>query len=193
VSDWKSLDLSDPNGSDWRTAVEIFSNRIYGRFLAPVESIIKNPDHQIQEFSGFVVVAIDCLLIETLNQFYNGLDQTTGSGSDAFWDFFQGSRHFKKHFDTKQKANIFYSHFRCGILHQAQTKKLSKIRIGMSTMVQPNATGKLQQGLIVDRQRFHQALLDEIEDYKERLENPTSQAGLDLRKNFIRKMSYIAK
>jgi len=191
ADDWRRLDLNSPTNPDWMTAVDIFLDRLCGRFLTPIEAIINHPDCEIQEFSGFTIIAIDCLLIETLNQFYRGTDETVGRHEDAFWDFFRGSRFFKNEFDTKQKAEIFYRHFRCGILHQAQTKKLSKIRIGMPAMAQLSVPGRIKEGLIIDRQKFHQALFNEINDYADKLKNPKTQKDLDLGGKFVKKMLYI--
>src|SRR5438874_2383721 len=106
ADDWKALNLSDPKSPDWSTAIDIFRDRIHGRFLAPVDAIANHTDCQIQEFSGFTIIAIDCLLIETLNQFYQGIDETVGSHGDAFWNFFRESTHFQREFDTKRKATI---------------------------------------------------------------------------------------
>ena len=190
ANDWKALDLHKSSSPDWQTAVDILEDRLHGRFLAPVEAIVNHPDRVIWEFSGFAILAIDCLLIETLNQFHKGTDETTRPYKDAFWDFFHRSTFFQREFDTKQKAKIFYSHFRCGILHQAQTKKKSKVRIDMPAMVQPSVPDNIEQGLIIDRQRFHQALLDEIKDYMQRLRTPNN-ADFILREKFIIKMSFI--
>ena len=126
-NDWKKLDLS-AHSVDWNTAVEIFLDRVNGRFLAAVDAIRKHTDLQIAEFAGFVTIAIDCLLIETLVQFRTGEDETKGRHADAFWSFFKKSDFFKHDFDSRQKSDIFYGHFRCGILHQAQTKKSSLVR-----------------------------------------------------------------
>ena len=131
-------------------------------------------------------------LIETMNQFYRGEDETSGNHEDAFWEFFQRSKYFQVEFDTKAKAVTFYRHFRCGILHQAQTKKLSKLRIGMPSMVQLSVPNKPNKGLIIDRRKFHAALLDEINDYTQRLRNPVINDDFAVRRSFRSKMDCIA-
>jgi hypothetical protein len=189
--DWQQLDLTKPESHDWEMAVNIFLDRINGRFLIPINRIINYRDWEVSEFSGFIVIGIDCLLIETLNQFYRGENETTGYHDNAFWEFFNRSKFFQKEINSKRKATIFYQHFRCGILHQAQTKKLSRIRIGMPTMVQESKKGNLSAGFIIDRNKFHQALIDEINDYAEKLRTPTTPNDYDLRSKFLRKMSFI--
>lgn len=186
VSHWKNLDFSNNDPRVWEKAVKIFDDRINGRFLSPVKKI------EDDSFSGFVVIAIDCLLIETLYQFYNGIDETDRDHARAFWFFLRNSPHFTPPF-SRQKAEMFYSHFRCGILHQAQTKKLSEVRIDREKMVEWADVKKPFQGLIIDRKKFHKALCDEIDDYKKKLLNPQTDEDFVLRTKFRDKMSFIAK
>ena len=172
--------------NDWKRMVEIFQDRIEGRFFKPIRLIAN--DCVIGEFSGFSILALDCLIIEILNQFYSGLDETEGLHKMAFWKFFKNSDFFKGHFSRK-KAFTFYSHYRCGILHQAQTKKKSVVRIDQSTMIQ--SVGKdISEGLIVDRALFHKALEQELSSYMERLKRGGNE-NCELRANFIKKMNII--
>jgi hypothetical protein len=166
--------------------VEIFRDRIEGRFLKPIRLIAE--DRDIGEFSGFSILALDCLIIETLNQFYSGLDETEGAHDKAFWNFFKNSEFFKNHFSRK-KAFTFYSHYRCGILHQAQTKKKSVVRIDQKTMIQ-SVEGDISEGLIVDRSIFHEAIENEFSSYLERLKKG-GEENAELRSNFVKKMNFI--
>ena len=56
--------------SDWRTAVRVLKDRLNARFFDAAEAIDQ------QDFAGFAVLALDCLLIETLQQFKEGVDET---------------------------------------------------------------------------------------------------------------------
>lgn len=193
VADWKRLDLSKADSPGWRQAVEIFRDRMNGRFLNPIEAIRKHGDLRIAEFSGFAIIALDCLLIETLVQFHRGKDKTTGPHVNAFGEFFQGSTHFKSHFDTREKAKRFYEDFRCGLLHQAQTKRRSLILYGLETMVQLAVPNNVDEGLVIDRNLFHDALVREIDDYAGRVQDPQSQVDHKLRKRFVDKFSFITR
>lgn len=164
--------------------VEIFYDRLEGRFLKPIRLII-NGEKDISNFSGFSILALDCLIIETLQQFYSGENETKGSGTTAFWHFFESSPYFKDNFSMKT-TEIFYSHFRCGLLHQAQTKKKSLIRIGENTMIS-QVSDNIDDGLIVDRAKFHEAIEQEIKHYINLLENNDTK----LRINFVVKMRFI--
>lgn len=171
---------------DWKKMVEIFKDRIEGRFLKPIRLITKDQD--VGEFSGFSILALDCLIIETLNQFYHGINETEGEHAKAFWNFFKNSEFFKDHFSRK-KAFTFYSHYRCGILHQAQTKRKSVVRIDREAMIQ-SVEHDISIGLIVDRAKFHEALEEEISSYMEKLRNGEKE-NPSLRENFIKKMNLV--
>jgi hypothetical protein len=180
--DWQKA-LTD---EDWETKVAIFQDRIEGRFLKPIH-LIEN-DKEIGEFSGFSILALDCLIIETLNQFYLGLDETVGDHRVAFWNFFRNSKYFKMHF-TRKIAYIFYTQYRCGILHQAQTKGKSLIRVDEEIMVKTIETDK-QKDLIINRILFHKAIENEITDYIRKLKSGGEENSI-LRTNFIKKMNFI--
>lgn len=193
ASSYLALKLEVYKNDNWKEATKIFNDRIQGRFVAPVDAIVDHASYAIREFSGFAILSIDCLIIETLNQFYKGTDETTGNNWEAFRDFFNGSQHFKAEFPTSKICKIFYSHFRCGLLHQAQTKKQSKIRYGEERMIQLVDSTDINKGLIVDRKLFHDALKLEIKDYIKKLKNPAASEHHTLRHNFIKKMEYITK
>lgn len=182
VSAWQRAKAND----DWPLMVCIFKDRLNGRFLEPIKLI--EQDAVIGPFAGFSILALDCLLIETLSQFYQGFDETPQDHQKQFWLFFKGSEYFKGHF-TRKAAETFYSHVRCGLLHQAQTKKQTFIRADQPTMIQPT-NGSPSNGIIVDRARFHQALEQEFTSYAAKLERG-SEADSGLRANFLRKMQMI--
>ncbi len=183
VRDWK-IARDDNN---WQTMVNIFHDRLNGRYLKPIKLIAKDAD--IGEFSGFSILSLDCLVIETLHQFYNGLPETKqgkGEVESAFVNFFIQSEFFNDSF-TRETARIFYLHFRCGLLHQAQTKEKSLIKINQKSMVSIVTTSH-DDGLIVDRMKFHDALENEINCYMKLLEENKDDV---LRKNFIKKINCI--
>lgn len=181
TADWNKLDLSDPssNDDDWEQATEIFEDRIRGRFLNIVENIQSMP------YSGFVVMAIDCLLVETLEQFHQGVPDSVGGSYSFFTNFFERSEVLKKEF-TKNQAKLFYDHFRCGILHQAEIKGDSLVwRVG--PLVRENSPN----GITVNRQKFHEVLVCEFNAYTQKLRDKTMTG--DLRLKFRTKMDYICR
>ena len=178
ISDWVQAERD----SNWERMTTIFSDRLDGRYLKPIRLIAS--DQKIGSFSGFSIIALDCLVIETLAQFYNGTDETTGAHWLAFWSVFKKSNFFTEF--TKEKTRIFYSHFRCGILHQAQTKKMSLVKINREKMLEP-ISNKISEGMIVDRIKFHEALENEIVSYVDKL----IDGEQELRKNFVKKINFI--
>ena len=74
ASEWTKLDLSRTDSSDWKRAIEILRTRIEARYLGPVDRLIEDEENlpPWKRRYGFIVLAIDCLLIETLESFIEG-------------------------------------------------------------------------------------------------------------------------
>lgn len=179
TEDW--IKLKFDNEQDWEEACKIFYDRLYSRFLKPIEMI------EGYEFSGFVIMALDCLLIETYQQFYKGKKETPKRESKEYFTQFFNNTNFKEDFDD-EKAEMFYKQIRCGILHQAETKESSKIKISHELPIVKFT--KEKDGLIINRKKFHKKLISIIDSYIEDLKNPSNE---DLRKNFRKKMNYICR
>ena len=174
-SDWKALNLATK--TDWRKAVRMVEDRLNARFFDAVKTIDK------QDFAGFAVLALDCLLIETLQQFREGADETPRRKGEQYFVDFLTTAPFSAYF-TKATAAKFYDHFRCGILHQAEIKSSSKVR-RVGPLVAPTAKGK---GLIINRKQFHATLRKAFAAYLRALRNRGD--GL-LCQNFVKKMDFI--
>lgn len=174
---------------DVNAAIRIFEDQIDSRFLKQIELLDKNPNRRTGVFSGFAIMALDCLLIETLEQFYKGKIRT-GQGMDekSFFDFFQRSSKLKIFFDSQDKATIFYTQIRCGLLHQAQTKKKSTIHIRNEAMLQWVNPQNFEEGIKIQRRLFHDEIVDIYNSYVNKLKDPSS---LNLKRKFQRKMDFI--
>jgi hypothetical protein len=120
------VQYSEIEWSDLDQIVEAYRQRIQDWYLDPARELSKNIHF------AFSVMALNCLLIDTLSQFMAG----EPSSGDFFKEFIQKrlpatySRKLKKpieHFDGKGKqakaledmSSVLYHGFRCGILHQA--------------------------------------------------------------------------
>lgn len=68
--------------------------------------------------SGFALMAINCLMIESLVSFRRGWKDTRRLSESAFCFFFDREDAFA---DFRGNAHEFYVNVRCGILHQAET------------------------------------------------------------------------
>jgi hypothetical protein len=174
-SDWKALNLATK--SDWRKAVRMVEDRLNARFFDTIKTIDK------QDFAGFAVLALDCLLIETLQQFREGADETPRRKGEQYFVDFLTTAPFSAYF-TKATATKFYDHFRCGILHQAEIKASSKVR-RVGPPVAPTPDGK---GLIINRKQFHATLRKAFAAYLRALRN---RGDALLCQNFVKKMDFI--
>lgn len=90
--------------------------RHYRRYIKPFE--FDDPIY-VKEFkNGFAIMANCCLLVETLESFYRGWQQSRNELN--FLKFFTREKGFKE-FATDDMPSQFYKHIRCGILHQGET------------------------------------------------------------------------
>jgi hypothetical protein len=94
--------------------IEFIDHRLRRRYIVPINAIPPGSK------GGFLVMAVVCLLIETLQQFYKGDAETKGSNAEAFKRFFEDENALFPDCAAHYKA--FYTKIRCGILHQAETK-----------------------------------------------------------------------
>jgi hypothetical protein len=173
---WQDLEFRSED--DWEKAVRIFDDRIKGRFLTFVDKVAR------YDFSGFVVLAIDCLLIETLMQFQEGVRETPPRKHQEYFVTCLTGKHFGL---SNKQAETFYKHFRNGILHQAEIKGTSKTKRGDYPLVSDTTDGN---GLIINRDLFHGCLLLLYDDYKAKLADPSQ---IELRKKFRIKMDIICR
>ncbi len=127
ANDWTGLKLDDSASADWEAAIGVLDRRIRERYLEPTDFLIgaENDKPAIQRRFGFTVLAIDCLLIETLGAFLEGLTDTIGKSKDTFCKFLTTRPQFCHDF-SKDLAEQFYYEFRCGVLHQAELGGTSK-------------------------------------------------------------------
>lgn len=198
ASAWKLLDIqrSTKWNRDWETAVTYLKERIDGRFLKQISALIRNQDKATARFSGFAIVALDCLLIETLDQFYKGRYSTprrsTKTGDpdvEAFHAVFQRSSKLRGIFDTQGKTKVFYQQIRCGLLHQAETKKSSKISRKRNVVVEWCDADRPEEGLVIHPRLFHEAVRDVFFEYLGELGEVKNG---NLRGKFKKKMNLIA-
>ncbi|RXG12412.1 hypothetical protein DSM03_106182 [Leeuwenhoekiella aestuarii] len=205
-SKW-SEELSDRYSVEWKNAINIVRNRFNERYFDPIDEMIKHERKEIRTRVGFIIMSIDCLLIETLNQFLFGIEDTNVRynrsnpdnnfkyNSQAFRDFFNYSTYFPVFKSTNGLSKIFYDEIRCGLLHQAQTKTNSLINIKSSDMVRPVDKQDFNNGIEINRNLFHYALQDEYNKYFKDLQDPESKNldGEYLRDMCNRKMKELIK
>ena len=215
--DWLDLDLSKNSKENWDKAIEIFKDRIEGRYFKQIQALDNNQDISIRLFSGFAIMSLTCLLVETLEQFWTGNITTsrknkqntkskksffslfcskkeTFISNDAivFHTFFQRSSELKIFFDTVEKSNVFYTKIRCGLLHQGQTKGKSLIHIKKNEpMLKWINENNIEEGISIHRRLFVKEIYKIYENYIDELKKPNNQNFR--RKTLGKKMKYIAE
>lgn len=177
IEHWKKINFSIEG--DWQEAINIFVDRIQGRFLDLISRI------ESYTYAGFSVIALDCLLIETLQQFRKGVSETPRGNVKQYFKSFLIESSFGF---CDKLADMFYDQIRNGILHQAEIKGTSRISINRDVpLVNLTEDGN---GLLINRKLFHEQLVREFEDYVKKLRNPENH---DLREKFKNKMNSICR
>ncbi|MBI2290682.1 MAG: hypothetical protein HYU73_10170 [Betaproteobacteria bacterium] len=182
---WKALELDDAASRDWNVAISVLQSRIRERYIVPADFLIaaEKKVPAIKRRFGFAVLALDCLLVETLGAFLEGLEKTKDQSKKIFCKFLTSRPQFSKDF-PQLLAEQFYDEFRCGVLHQAEIGGNSKVW-SVGPLVQ-----KAGNSLIVNRNEFHERLKSEFEAYLQELRDP---ANMRLRSHFRKKMNFIAR
>jgi hypothetical protein len=185
-NDWMALNLTSAASPDWEAAIGIFERRIRERYIDPIDHLIsaEQTKRPTERKFGFAILGLDCLVVETLSAFIDGLEDTEGRSKSAFRKFMRNRMRFKDIFTTDEIADQFYKEFRCGILHQAEVGGESRVW-SVGPLLQING-----KALTVNRDEFHARLKGEFEDYLAQLREPTN---VTLRQNLRTKMDFISR
>jgi hypothetical protein len=152
---------------------ELIYQRFYERYIEPFLGNDKR--------HGFSMMAVSCLMIEALQSFKNGKENTRGRGvsEKTFKEFFCSTTHL-----SEFKEIDFYTNIRCGILHQAETYAGWRIRRdGKKLLDAKNKT--------IDADLFLDKLKHELKDYKDKLNLESFKS--DAWKKALDKLDYICK
>jgi hypothetical protein len=185
-NDWKALNLISAASPDWVAAIGVFERRIRERYIEPIDYLIsaERTKRPAERKFGFAILGLDCLVVETLSAFIDGLEDTDGKSKIVFRKFMRTRTRFKDIFTTDQIADQFYKEFRCGILHQAEVGGESRVW-SVGPLLQING-----KAFTVNRDEFHACLKGEFEDYLAQLREPNN---VILRQNLRAKMDFISR
>jgi hypothetical protein len=135
---------SDIDWSDFKVVVAEFQGRIEDWYIKPAETLGNTSGH-----FNFAVMALNCLLIDALSQYYygaqqspaeaaNGCNKPCESSRSKFLDFVKAKiPHLSGTLPTPIKTpkgnlteleDVLYSGFRCGILHEAHVPLFGGIK-----------------------------------------------------------------
>jgi hypothetical protein len=137
---------------------EFIHHRFRERYIIPVLSVTA------EEKNGFLIMGVSCLLIETLETFYQGWESTeptkkeAGKSKLAFTRFFEHQWQFKP---FQGHAHTFWKHVRCGILHQGESTGGWRIK----------RSGPLfdENDLLVNATKFHRSVSGALDNYRAEL------------------------
>ena len=122
------------NWNNFNEVVDAFHARIDDWYILPTKELI---NHKDGGHYAFAIMALNCLLIDTLSQFYYGADRSPSESRNSFPEASQAKfkdflvaqlSHRTGPLPTKIESargdlltfeDVLYSGFRCGILHQA--------------------------------------------------------------------------
>jgi hypothetical protein len=179
VENWKALSFTAE--ADWQHAIDMLEDRLETRYLEHIRELLP------RKTSGFVVLALDCTLIETIEQFERGTRKTPQRQGESYFISFLTSNEFSPHFN-ETRAKVFYRQIRCGLLHQSEAEGISRIKRG-GTLLLVNETAD-QASLVINKEAFHELLEQTIKGYYARLRSGTDQ---QLRAAFRGKMNSICR
>lgn len=178
VSKYREMEAKKEAGKP--EIITFIRNRFTERYIAPLNAIPLGEKH------GFCIMAICCLMIEALECFWEGLEETSNkkgkTGCNVFKTFF--ARHSNLSIPS-QWVGRFYGNVRCVILHQAETTDGWKITRKGSLPLFDEKTRT------INATKFHKELKQCLEQYCDALKNEDWNSLLW--KNFIRKMGYVCK
>jgi hypothetical protein len=165
------LSWDNEAGGGWSKKPDFIRRRLFERYINPVRALNLHKATK-DEKNGFYIMAVSCLLIETLVSFWRGWETTEGRNGQkgksrkAFKLFFRTQPRFRE-FRGKELSEQFYKNIRCGILHQGEAT-------GGWTI---HRSGPLFDGNgRINAVRFHDGLALAIHDYVKILESPAGSS-----------------
>jgi hypothetical protein len=184
VAQYKALRPGLDTGDQiaWDQLVDAVHQRIEQRFLLPAKELERYDGQAVLPFRpGFVITAVDCLLIDAIQAFREGRTGTEEAfTAKSFSDFFRSQR-----FSDMSRANKddLFSHVRNGIFHNGETRKDWKIRRG--TGAQETVFKDSDAARVLNRTKFHRAVAEEFEEQCDRWRGGKDRPALLARMNAL--------
>ena len=207
-TDWENLvQRLDHDEGAWAQGIGVFERRMKERFFTCIDALVEadtKPDlkasgslSEAHCIPGFSIMALCCLLVETLQRFQESPASTASAGpctypkgpcikpaADTTGQFIKFLRRpaFGGAFVDDKVAKSFVRGVRNGILHEAETRKWVIWREEPNEIVEP-----LEDGYALNRTMFYEAIKKEFASYLKDLHDPSSK----LRGRFKKKMNDI--
>ena len=172
MKDWNACFAAQP---DWDKAINIVQDRVEGRWLRWSDKLCD------EQGSGFAVLALDCITLESLWGFIHGRPVPKGDGEGVYRDMLARAEFGWTH----HESDDFRRFVRNGLMHDAETRSnwMVEMTVPRSVIMERSAGGQYR----INRTKFHKAVRATFEDWMVRL-----RAGdTSLRKNMRLRMDDI--
>lgn len=180
-SDYRRLHLQiNSNREAWNNAINIFRERVYGRFINQIELLNNNAER-----NGFASMALCCLLIDTMYKFEHG-SVATNYNEVKYEEMLM--TYMNDVFFSLDVARAFYKGIRCGILHSGETQNGCMLSVTCNHIIEVHGYG-LNTKINVNVIEFSNRVIGYINDYINRL----YMCDIQTRKKFIKKMNYLCE
>ncbi|MCI6731157.1 MAG: hypothetical protein MR487_02365 [Lachnospiraceae bacterium] len=178
-SDYRNLRLRiDSDSEAWNKAINIFRERIYGRFINQIKLLNKNARQ-----NGFASMAMCCLLIDTMYKFEHG-SIATNYNEVKYEEMLM--TYMNDVFISLDVARAFYRGIRCGILHSGETQNGCMLSVTCNHIIEVRGNG-MNTKINVNVIDFSNRVIQYIDNYIERL----YMRDIQTRRKFIKKMNYL--
>lgn len=181
--------LKQKDDSAKEKIIDFIYHRLNRRYIQPLLHV------QDGYRSGFLIMAASCLLIEALQSFHEGRNNTSRGSQDAFKAFFKREESFfprvRECFPLVDGVNqkgekiqncTFYKNVRCGILHQAETT-------GGYTILRNDSALFEKRGKSINADTFLKAVESCLERYIHELR--ATESSTHLWKMAVKKVGHI--
>jgi hypothetical protein len=159
---------------DWQTAINIVEDRIKGRWLDAADILLESPN------TGFAIIAIDCIVLESLWGFINGKSVPSRQEQQVYKEILSGQNFRWK----EDQCESFRQFVRNGIMHDAETRNgWLLVKADPDSVVPAGKAGEYR----LNRTKFHNALKGTFEDWIEKLRG----GDQELRRNMRKRMNQI--
>jgi len=155
---------------EWDTAINIVEDRVRGRWLDAADRLVDEPN------SGFAILALDCIVLESLWGFMNGKAVPKRQEQQVYQDILTSPR-FGLSQDLSER---FRELVRNGIMHDAETRNhwLVEKTVPRHVIAQKNKRGDY----VLNRTKFHSALRATFGDWVKKLRDGDAAMRSKMRK-----------
>jgi hypothetical protein len=180
---------------NWEEAISGIQGRFTERFIKPADAIRQLDQADASGFPegrGFAIVALDCLLLESLHGYKTGQRTKNSSATKAaFKTILTTYDQFAGAFTSEAVAETFARAVRNGLLHDGETR--DGWIIWQGDIGGPIVEPRTDQTKVLYRDAFHAAVIAAVGEYFQKLRSTSSSDGPTLRRTFIQRVDKLCE